>query len=418
MWRPTLAVVLALPLAACRASSPAAAEPPGTAGDGVAGTPEGEDEHAFDLEGFEPPFGRIPLGEAFVRAHGLRKVILHEDVDTEDARLVDAEVTAFDYDREGRLLSAVTHVRGELHEETRYEHVDGRLAAEASVRPDGTQRAIRYHYDAAGRVQRVEHRLPYRAIAEHHAYDEHGRPSVVTHVEEDRRAEQRFFYEDERLRRVVLRTPDGRELTTEHHYDAAGRPTRRVTRHSTGRVDTYELTWDARGRLRAVAFTEDDQPIYRRTYAYDEDGRPLREELESFVSAMGRGTVVRYEYERHGELPRESGTAKRPRHDQAELLAVTVAAFHGAYEELAMVTHESHGDGNFALASVTVYIPEAIVRERSEAELRQQACEVKQALDSTCDCEYVTLGEPQDMALHSWPDKRVVPLTLHLMLAC
>jgi hypothetical protein len=420
MRRSALALALVFALAACRSSTPGAVEPPSSAGLDAEAPPIGHGEQLlpFDLERFEAPFGRLPLSAAFVRAHGLRRVVVHEDANTEDVQLVDVEVAMFDYDREGRPLRASTQGRGEPRGEVHYEHADGRLVTERHAFPDGTHHVIRYSHDAAGRVQRIERELPHGTIEEQHAYDEHGRPSRVVEIEGGRRAERSFVYDGDRLRRVVLRLADGDEIVTEHTYGADGRPTRWVSTNAAGRVDTYELTWDARGWLRSQSFTEDDAPIYRRTYAYDEDGRPIREELQSFVPAMGHGSVVRYEYERHGELPREPAARAGAEPTKAELLAATVTAFRGAYEELAVVSFESGGQDRFAPASVTVYIPEAIVGERSEEELREQACKANQALGWECHCQSVKLGEPQDFAWHSWPDKRVVPLTLRFGLGC
>lgn len=427
MSRSALVLALVLPLAACRGSGRGAVEPPFPAGDGVAGkpeVPEVEDEQplAFDLERFEPPFGRIPLSEAFVRAHGLRRVIVHEDVDTEDARLVDVTVTTLDYDREGRLLRSATVERGEPGHEARYEHVDGKLAAEVHVLPpDGMQLTIRYAYDAKGRVERIEREDPGSKSEETVTYDEHGRPSRATRLEGGERLERRRTYEGDRLVRDVLRLPDGRTRITDHAYDPAGRPTRWRATDRTGwapTVDAYEFTWDAHGQLRTLSFTEGDTPIYRRSFTYDEDGRPLREEQDSLVPAMGHGSVVRYEYERHGELPREAPTMATVERTKVELLAATVTAFRGAYEELATVSFETTGEGRFAPASVTVYVPEVIAGQWSEAELKEQACTAKQALRWDCACESVTVGEPKELAWHSWPDKRVVPLTLHFGLGC
>lgn len=424
MSRSALVLALALPLAACRGSGPGAVEPPGSGEDGIAGATasEGERASAFDLEAFEPPFGRIPLSAAFVRAHGLRRVVVHEDVDTEDARLVDVRVTTHDHDREGRLLRSTTVERGEPGEEARYDYVDGKLVTEVHVLPpDGMQRTTRYAYDAKGRVERIEREDPGSKSEEHVTYDEHGHPSRATRLEGGEQLERRRTYEGDRLVRDVLRLPDGRTRVTERAYDAAGRPTRWVITDRTGwtpTVDAYEFTWDVRGQLRTQSFTEGDAPIYRRSFTYDEDGRPIREEQESFVPAMGHGSVVRYEYERHGELPRQLAAAAHAERTKTELLAATVAAFHGAYEELATVSFESFGEGGFAPASVTVYVPEAIADRWSDEDLKQRACKAKQALRWDCACETVTLGEPQDFAWHSWPDKRVVALTLRFGLGC
>jgi len=415
-----LPLALVLGLGSCRGSIPARVEPSNPTKVGEAG-PVVRDESptAFDLEAFEAPFGRIPLSEGFARAHGLRKAVVHEDANTEDVRLVDVEVTTLDYDREGRLQHSATLDRGELNKEAVYGYEDGRLLGERHVFSDGARHQILYAYDRTGRLERVERMLPHGTIEERYAYDEHGRRSSITRLDREGRAERRFVYEGEVLRRVVLSLPDGREIVTERSHGADGRPTRWVSTDSGGGVDTYEFTWNARGWLRTLSFTDDDAPIYRRTYAYDEDGRPLREELESFVPAMGRGNVLRYEYERHDEPRREAApTAKSSEKTKAELLAATVAAFPGAYEELATVSFESGDDGRFTPSSVTVLIPEAIVRELSATELKAQACVVRQALGWGCDCERVTLGTPSDYAWHSWPDKRVVPLTLHFGLGC
>lgn len=410
---------LVLSLAACRASSSTPVEPSSLDGLDGQGATQGERPLAFDLDGFEPPFGRVPLSADFVRAHELRRIVMHEDVDTDDVRLVDVTVTTLEYDREGHLLRSSVLDRGEPLEEVRYEYADDRLAAEVHAFPNGPGFVLRYAYDADGRVQRVERDMVHGSTVEHRTYDEHGRPSLFTQTDGQERAELRFVYEDERLRRVVLTLPDeGRELVTEHGYDASGRPTRRVRRDGRGDIDVYEFAWDARGQLRAQSFAEGDAPIYRRTYAYDEEGRPLRERLESFVPAMGRGSLVRYEYEHHGELPREVATVASTESPKAALLEATVAAFRGAYQELAIVSFETMDEGRFVPSSVMVYVPEAIVGRQSEDALKQQACAAKQALGMGCDCEWVTLGEAIDHAWHSWPDKRVVPVTFHLGIGC
>jgi hypothetical protein len=382
---------------------------------------------AFDVERFEPPFERVQLREAFVQAHGLRRVVVHEDANTGDAQLVDVAVTTFDYDRRGRLLKASTLDRGVPGKQMEREYMDDQLAVEIRVTPDGDVLAIVYTHDAEGRVLRIEHELSKEGFGEERSYDEHGRLDRVSRIEGGRRSEQSFVYAGERLRRTVLRLPEGREIVTEHSYSANGRPTRWVrTDSSKGGVrvvDTYEFTWDALGQLRTLSFTEGDVPIYRRTYAYDEDGRPLREQLDSFVPAMGQGSVVRYEYERHDELPRQAtvasatpGPSAEP--SKAKLLEATLATFRGAYGDLALVTFQAVGNDDFMPDSVTVYIPEAIVRKQSKKELDQLACEAKQVLGMACACQWVTLGKASTMAWHSWPDKRVVPLTLHFGIAC
>jgi hypothetical protein len=377
---------------------------------------------AFDLERFEPPFERVPLREAFVQAHGLRRVIVHEDAKTSDVQLVDVAVTTLDYDRRGRLLRAATLDRGVPGKQVEREYIDDQLAVEIHVSPAGDAHAIVYTYDAEGRVLGLNHELSNAAIGEEHTYDEHGRLDRVIRSEDGRRSEQSFVYDGERLQRTVLRFPEGREIVTACSYGAEGRPTRWVrTDSSKGgvRVDTYDFTWDALGQLRTLSFTEGDVPIYRRTYAYDEDGRPLREQLESFVPAMGQGSVTRYEYERHDELPRQATVAPASSEpSKAKLLEATLAAFPGAYGDLARVTFEAAGQDAFMPDSVTVYIPEVIVRKQSKDELNRLACEAKQALGMECACQWVTLGKASTMAWHSWPDKRVVPLTLHFGIAC
>jgi hypothetical protein len=418
--RPVFVGVLGLVLGACRGSSPAAVEPLGPAEVGVDREPvvRSEGSPAFDLEGFEPPFGRVPLSEVFVRERGIRRVVVHEDTNTEDVRLVDMEVTTSDYDRTGHILHSTTLDRGQPSEEVNYSYDDGHLIGELHVSSGGARHEVVYAHGATGRVERVEHVFSSGTIEELLAYDEHGRRSSITRIEGGRRSEQRVVYEQDRLRRIVTSLPDGREIVTERSYGADGRPTRWVTTDSAGGVDTYEFTWTTRGWLRTLSFTEDDAPIYQRTYAYDEDGRPLREVLESFVPAMGQGSVARYEYERHGEPRREAAPLARSERTKAELLAATVAAFPGAYVELARVSFESHEEDRFVPSSVTVLIPEAIVRKLSETDLKTRACTARRALGWDCDCEHVTLGEPVEYAWHSWPDKRVVPLTLHFGLGC
>lgn len=102
----------------------------------------------------------------------------------------------------------------------------------------------------------------------------------------------------------------------------------------------------------------------------------------------------------------------------ADYLAAVRAVFPDAYAELATVRYEHMGEDQFVIDSVTVLIPEAKVRLFSEAELAARACRAKQQLGLDCACETVELGEAKDYAWHSWPDKRVVPLTLHFYVAC
>ncbi len=149
------------------------------------------------------------------------------------------------------------------------------------------------------------------------------------------------------------------------------------------------------------------------------ESQPAGAEDSSAVSARAAAEPPR---QPAAEAPAETLTSDLPPCDQgpshADYLAAVRSVFPDAYAELATVRYEHLGEDNFVIDSVTVLIPEAKVRLIPETELAARACRAKQELGLDCACETVELGDAKDYAWHSWPDKRVVPLTLHFYVAC
>ena len=58
------------------------------------------------------------------------------------------------------------------------------------------------------------------------------------------------------------------------------------------------------------------------------------------------------------------------------------------------------------------------IKPLSSAELATRACAIKESLGLDCACEEVKLAPAKDYAWHSWPDKRVVPVTIRFMIGC
>jgi len=139
-----------------------------------------------------------------------------------------------------------------------------------------------------------------------------------------------------------------------------------------------------------------------------EDGKPMPAE---HVEVEGAGLAK----PAPAEEP-EPPADEPPSH--ADYLGAVRAAFPEAYAELAKVTYESMGEDSFGIDAVTVLIPEVHVQGLSKAELAERACKAKKLVGLDCACETVELAPAQDYAWHSWPDKRVVPLTLKFFVAC
>ncbi len=106
------------------------------------------------------------------------------------------------------------------------------------------------------------------------------------------------------------------------------------------------------------------------------------------------------------------------RHEPNDVLAAALRVFPEAYRELAKVRYEN-GDGSaFIVEDVTLLVPAAKLRAVGKAELQRRACELKRELELDCACEKVKLAPAENYAWHSWPDKRVVPVTVQFFIAC
>ena len=379
---------------------------------------EAEGVAAFDVEGFHPPFDRVPLSRDFLEAHRVRAVVLHRDADG-DPRLVDVDVTTFVYDEEGRLLSETLVDRGVQLSSVRYVYANGRLERELYEHENAKGGwSVSYTYDDAGRVVSMKRETDTGTMLEMRFYDEQGRLVEATQQQRSDKATRHFHYAGDRLVRTVTEVAPGVEHTASFTYDAQGRRTQWVEVNEQGRTDTYDFTYDDAGRLRTQSFTEDDKPIYRRHYRYDEDGRPIEKRLESFVPAMGEGDVIRYAYELHGEPPRETVKSRDAIPTPTELTRAMVDAVPGAYVELAEVTYSSTAIDRFGPESVRVWVPAAALESVTQGELEAAACTVKKSAGYDCDCESITRGEPTTAGWLSWPDKNVVPVTLSFGLGC
>jgi len=106
-----------------------------------------------------------------------------------------------------------------------------------------------------------------------------------------------------------------------------------------------------------------------------------------------------------------------PDRSMKQILGAVVECFPGAYPDLSKVTYE-HVGGHFSIDTVRFLIPEKRIRGVSKDKLKQQACQAKKMLGLDCACEDVTLGPAEDHVWSAWPDKRVVPVTVHFHIAC
>lgn len=380
-------------------------------------TPPVRGSTAFDLDDFEAPFERLPLREAFIAAQGIGRVTLHRDRRIEDAWLTDIETIVTEYDDAGRPVVRQVLDRGEPERETKYHYEGDRLVRARETWSRGTMVETRYEYDASGRVADTWRAYESDTVHERNHYDDTGRLVRAEQIADGQTATKSFAYQDEHLVRVDLKTGDGEPITIRYRYDEAGRRIRQTQTRPNGPTDEYAFTWDAAGRLHAIEFTDSGKKIYRRSYVYDDRGRPTEERLESFVPAMGSGDVIRYLYEARGEPPRRPAATTKEGPSHAELVNATVDAF-GGYVELAQVAYETSGEDRFSPHSVTVLVPEAVASKWTDEERKRRACAAKTAAGMGCGCERVEMGEAQDYAWHSWPDKRVVKVRLVLGLGC
>lgn len=368
---------------------------------------------------FEPPFSEIYLNRAFVRAAGVLSVAVHRDALTSEGLSRDIEVKTFEYGDDGQLLELTELLRGELFETTRYEYEQGRLRRRVTERPGETPHDASFSYDGAGRLVRETRGDETRSLT----YDADGRVARVVHGAGHEALVERTTYDsDGRTRERIQETGAGKRLGTRTYvYDDLGHAIRWTTRGHRDEDDVYEFEYTARGDLKTLLFVEGTRKIYRRSYAYDDRGFVTQQRMDSFVPAMGEGDVYRYEYTLRGgvTLYRQPPVEKPKRgRSNQELLDAVLGAFPEAYAELATVQYQTGGDGNFVPDQVTVFIPEAEIKDLSREELKRRACQVRKNLGDSCDCEEVTLKPAEDYAWQAWPDKRVVPTTVHLFYGC
>ncbi len=144
------------------------------------------------------------------------------------------------------------------------------------------------------------------------------------------------------------------------------------------------------------------------------DGEPQPTE---YVDIEGAGVVAPQPIGDAEAAPQPEPAPQGPRPGPEQALSAVRSVFPESYAELATVSYERAGD-EFVIASVTVLVPEAKVTRIQRAELATRACAAKRSLDLDCACETVDLGPAEDYAWHSWPDKRVVPMTVKFMIGC
>ena len=149
------------------------------------------------------------------------------------------------------------------------------------------------------------------------------------------------------------------------------------------------------------------------------DGKPLPTE---HVEIEGQGLAppaATAGEERTGEAESRLVAVEESAHapGQGRALAAVRGAFPEAYEELATVTYVRFGPG-FAIEAVMVLVPEVAIKTLSTAELAARACAIKKSLGLDCACEEIDLAPAKDYAWHSWPDKRVVPVTVRFAIGC
>jgi len=179
-----------------------------------------------------------------------------------------------------------------------------------------------------------------------------------------------------------------------------------------GREDGLWTQWWEGGALYRTVEFRDGAVVALTPYR---DGQPLPTER---ATVEGQGLV---EPLSTTDTPaRDAPPAERREPTSLDYLEAVLAELPEAYRELSEVTYEyvDVPQGHFAIGAVRVLAPAAAMAGVTAEEREARACRVKQRLGLDCACEQVVIGPAEDYAWHSWPDKRVVPVTVRFLLGC
>jgi len=377
---------------------------------------------ALVVQDFEPPFSEIDVSSDFVRTHRIKRVSTFQDVRVDTGLIRNVEVRIQEYDDSGRTVSVEEIHRGEPRFSMVF-HYDGkRLSKKVRRGADGTGWETTLHYDDAGRLVKEMRGGKWSSQRTMH-YDGKGRLSRVdAKLQLSDYSEITEYDESGRILRKTQKKPDGKIIgTREHRYDDEGRAIEWRTKGHRPKADIFRFAYTAKGELRGLLFLEGDSKIYRREYDYDGRGFIREMRMESFVPAMGKGSITRYEYElAEGVTLYRQPPVEKPKkgHTNEELLGAVLKAIPEAYKELSKVSFETTDAQNFAAHSVIVLVPEVKVRGWNEKTRKERACQTRKNLGHGCDCERMEVGPAKDYAWSAWPDKRVVPVTLIFGFGC
>lgn len=418
--RPRLLVALALALLACKSSPPARPAPapaPAT---------------TLDVADFNPPFDHLPIARAFIARHRIAKISFHElEPGTTTAR--SSEIT--EYDASGapvRRYKRSGHEAPALVERAAYTQDDVTPAALETVELPGMPGMPGAQgvpgmvvlldkvviLDRAGRIAKIRTRLGPTLVTDTYTYDAAGNVTRIEHRTEapGMPMAPKIFEElrtytagrwSKRTRGEVSAAPSE---TIEMTHDAGGRFSAWRGSKRGFNDDRYAFTYDPAGQLASLSFQEGEKPIYRRDYTYDADGFLMRIEQKSAVPAMSDATLV-IEYELAGGQRRQATQVTIPsppkQKTDADVLAAVKRVFPAAAD--GSVRWGDAGGRRF-VETVTFQVPATELGGATEAQLKDKACALRQALGyADCGCERLEPGSTR---------AGVTIVTFHLMLGC
>ena len=376
---------------------------------------------ALVADDFRPPFDNLPINADFVKAHKIRKIAVHRDRVLKDETIADFRVKVFEFDDKGNLLTLTEYDRGELFRRTTHSYRAGLRVRSEGVQQDKPNHLRTMSYDKKGRL--VHELIEGGWTPEKkYVYGPQGRLDKVVMPDGDKALVESIVYDAQgrEIRRTHKVEPGKTVGVRERHYDAKGRTQVWTTTGYRPVPDTFRFSFSKSGALKRLVFIEGAKEIYRRVYEYD--GRGFVTSMrQKAVSAVGDDRV-RYEYELEGGVtlhrqPPMKVPRGRHEHSHAEVLQAVLEAFPEAYPDLARITYEGD-EQDFFPASIRVFIPEAKLKSLSAEALNVRTCQVKKALRYSCDCESTSQEPAINHAWHSWPDKRVVPLSVILNIGC
>jgi YD repeat-containing protein len=167
----------------------------------------------------------------------------------------------------------------------------GNKVKQVDFSPDGSASQTRvYTADAEGRATGYEEFMGALAVPRKHVYvlDEGGRRVEYKIVQPDGAAGEKYRYKYDargRLLEASLFEHKGALITRYvYSYDANGRQAAQIGYNADGSVSSVtRSTYDARGRLAEMMRLDGRLLTYRVQYAYDRNGRVLRQETAGSV---------------------------------------------------------------------------------------------------------------------------------------